>query len=314
MHSTGPRFPGQNEVYSPQSTGPKFPLSYQASPKNSNCNMSNPVNDRMNSKPYTPASATAALTKDLIQPRLRIVTDMGQMPTPTVQSMTVPSRDMSQPSNRYAQQRQMNDQISMPRTGSQSPHSPMMSPGLFTSSGPRSVRTGGPRLSPFGSSSEGFSNPPQLSPYQHRGGRRVNSRAEAKASNVINDFNAPPLSYVGNSYAHVPNAPNRPYLPLPESPTIPQVVPMLDRATYRNSPQLNNRLASGQILGAPPKRYAPTDKVPNLPEELPEDPLGPDNPYRDIDETWTACWDNEASAVYYYNKQSGEATWLPPEK
>lgn len=44
-----------------------------------------------------------------------------------------------------------------------------------------------------------------------------------------------------------------------------------------------------------------------------DEPLGPDNPFKDIDDTWTACWDDEARAVYYYNKQSGEATWLPPE-
>jgi hypothetical protein len=51
-------------------------------------------------------------------------------------------------------------------------------------------------------------------------------------------------------------------------------------------------------------------RVPHLP---PDEPLGPDNPEKELSETWTACWDKEAGATYYYNKISGEATWLPPE-
>jgi hypothetical protein len=44
----------------------------------------------------------------------------------------------------------------------------------------------------------------------------------------------------------------------------------------------------------------------------PDEPLGPDNPVKVLNDTWTACWDDEAGAIYYYNQLSGEATWLPP--
>jgi hypothetical protein len=42
-------------------------------------------------------------------------------------------------------------------------------------------------------------------------------------------------------------------------------------------------------------------------------PIGPDNPAMDLNETWSAYWDDAAGAVYYYNHQTGEATWIPPE-
>lgn len=42
-------------------------------------------------------------------------------------------------------------------------------------------------------------------------------------------------------------------------------------------------------------------------------PVGPDNPVKRLNDTWSACWDDEAGAVYYYNYQTGEATWLPPK-
>jgi hypothetical protein len=36
------------------------------------------------------------------------------------------------------------------------------------------------------------------------------------------------------------------------------------------------------------------------------------NPVVDLDDTWSSCWDAEVGAVYYYNKLTGEATWIPP--
>ena len=38
-----------------------------------------------------------------------------------------------------------------------------------------------------------------------------------------------------------------------------------------------------------------------------------DNPVKEINDTWTACWDKEAGAIYYYNQITGEATWIPPD-
>lgn len=40
--------------------------------------------------------------------------------------------------------------------------------------------------------------------------------------------------------------------------------------------------------------------------------VGPDNPVVQLNDTWSACWDDEAGAVYYYNQVTGEATWIPP--
>ena len=41
--------------------------------------------------------------------------------------------------------------------------------------------------------------------------------------------------------------------------------------------------------------------------------VGPDNPVKDLgDGTWSACWDESASAVYYYNNVTGEASWIKP--
>ena len=41
--------------------------------------------------------------------------------------------------------------------------------------------------------------------------------------------------------------------------------------------------------------------------------VGPSKLSKDLDDTWSACWDDEAGAIYYYNKNTGEATWLPPK-
>ena len=62
-------------------------------------------------------------------------------------------------------------------------------------------------------------------------------------------------------------------------------------------------------VGSPPllRRAAEPKPLPFSPAQL-----GPENPTRDIDETWMGCWDEEVSAIYYYNKLTGEATWVNP--
>ena len=37
-----------------------------------------------------------------------------------------------------------------------------------------------------------------------------------------------------------------------------------------------------------------------------------DHPVVSLNKTWSSCWDDEVHAVYYYNKETGEATWIPP--
>ena len=60
--------------------------------------------------------------------------------------------------------------------------------------------------------------------------------------------------------------------------------------------------------GSYSKRYMDEAHVPYLEPDI---PVGPDNPNKEINDTWSACWDDEAGAIYYYNKITGEATWIP---
>lgn len=41
--------------------------------------------------------------------------------------------------------------------------------------------------------------------------------------------------------------------------------------------------------------------------------VGPDRPTKALNDVWSACWDDEVKATYYYNHQTGEATWILPE-
>jgi hypothetical protein len=148
------------------------------------------------------------------------------------------------------------------------------------------------------------SQPPQRNFAQppHRYGRAVDSRAESKSSD--------PIGYAGTSYTKTPNAPSRGYMARPTNPTVPRPFMPLSKEAFAASPALANRTANGAILGSlSTTRYVAADHVPYL---APEVPLGPDNPSKDLNETWSAHWDDEAGAVYYYNKITGEATWISP--
>jgi hypothetical protein len=72
---------------------------------------------------------------------------------------------------------------------------------------------------------------------------------------------------------------------------------------------LHNRTINGKMIGSPAKRYVSEQNIPYLP---PDRPVGPDNPVKALNAVWSACWDGEAGAIYYYNQESGEATWIPP--
>jgi len=72
---------------------------------------------------------------------------------------------------------------------------------------------------------------------------------------------------------------------------------------------LKNRSPAGQILGSYAKRYVPEKNVPYV---QPDIPVGPDNPVKALNDIWSSCWDKEAGAVYYYNNNTGEATWIKP--
>lgn len=104
---------------------------------------------------------------------------------------------------------------------------------------------------------------------------------------------------------------------------IPYIPPRID--AFQAYPLLRNRAPDGTILGSYKKNYIDPSHVPRMDSgstrlvltssqemkaALPE--VGPDNPVMDINDTWSSCWDEEVQAVYYYNKETGEATWIPP--
>ncbi len=157
-------------------------------------------------------------------------------------------------------------------------------------------------------------------------GGRVDSKSEFKSQyspSGGNGYKNGPTSpnvpkYVGSTFFHIANAPTRPVYPPPLNPTIPQpYAPIIHppsphsgiiTAAAANS-MLNNRTPSGQIIGNQPRRFIESTHVPYLPPDV---PVGPNNPTKELSDTWTACWDNEVGGIYYYNKITGEATWVPP--
>ena len=181
--------------------------------------------------------------QDVVQPRLRIVSNPAELPIPTIVSRTVPPKDLNQPPSRYQES------------------------------------------------------------------RSVNSRAEAKGERQMGNSPKGVPQYVGSTFSHLPNAANRPLLPATKFVTTARPHPVLTSEPYANSPLLSNRTPNGTILGSPGRNFVNEANVPYLP---PDEPVGPDNPSKPLNDTWTACWDNEAGAIYYYNQVTGEATWLPP--
>ena len=144
-----------------------------------------------------------------------------------------------------------------------------------------------------------FDQPP------HQFKRSVDSKSEGKSADC-----ALPLRYVGNTYVNTPNAPSRGFVPLPRSPAIPRPYVPDAPSAFHGKPMLNNRTISGAILGSS-VTIRPVDAA-HVPYLEPEKPIGPDNPSKQLDPTWSGHWDGEAGAVYYYNQITGEATWIPP--
>lgn len=97
---------------------------------------------------------------------------------------------------------------------------------------------------------------------------------------------------------------------------------------------LHARTSSGEILGSPKKRIINANHVPYISADsymamratksVTADggvdinaliaSVNEENNVQQLTEMWCACFDNEAKAIYYYNNQTGEATWVqPPE-
>lgn len=157
----------------------------------------------------------------------------------------------------------------------------------------------------------------QLEIQPHRFGVRVDSKSECKSEY--------PPKYVGSvaRWGILNKKPAAPSVARPHFPTNPN--------DYYDSAFVGNRTTSGALLGHPQKRYIDPSRVPYLPPEDP--PVGPgksyfvnwnqlnivylsishtqitlsiDNPSKQLDAIWYAYWDEVASAVYYYNHETGE--------
>lgn len=146
--------------------------------------------------------------------------------------------------------------------------------------------------------------------------RKVNSKEETKQSEVVlrgAALMSSPSRGIPTSFgATFVESIDRSNAPRPAHPTLPKVFPVLDQRDFNHvDGLLANRTANGKILGNAAHRYINPAHVPYNP---PEEPVGPSNPYQKLNDTWTKCWDGEAGAVYYYNNQTGEATWILPDE
>ena len=127
-----------------------------------------------------------------------------------------------------------------------------------------------------------------------------------------------PPKFIGTTYTHIVNAPSRGFVPPPKAPTLPRPYVPPSKNEFSESPLLSNRMPDGTILGALSRRHMDPAHVPYLSTQAeakaaaPMPNVGPDNPVIELNATWSACWDDEARSVYYYNQETGEATWVPP--
>ncbi len=145
---------------------------------------------------------------------------------------------------------------------------------------------------------------------------------------TITGRSAPP-QYVGSSYAHLPNAGKKGILMHNKAPLRPEVPrPYVPAAKhfFEAQKKLANRTTDGEILGKDQPNYVDADRVPYMDPGYVVAPQAPDAGYEremptaenpvvayDDEGIWSACWDDSAEAVYYYNNVTGEATWIPPE-
>lgn len=133
---------------------------------------------------------------------------------------------------------------------------------------------------------------------------------------------------------------------VPKLPAIPKPFVPKPRSEYAHLPQMHQRGGDGKYFGGKTRRYVSEEHVPYFDPNVNESggygeqiddqqsalydydqhqgeyneyqvavdaPVGPDNPMKPLSDSWNACWDDEAGAVYYYNHITGEATWILPD-
>ena len=127
------------------------------------------------------------------------------------------------------------------------------------------------------------------------------SRYDQRGSNIP--------AHVGTTYYHMPNAHRVAPMPPPLAPSVPRPFVSTHNPDLFDGPMMHNRTADGKIIGITTPVYIDSKYVPKPSVDV---PVGPDNPIKELNHIWSACWDGEASAVYYYNQETGEATWIQP--
>ena len=251
----------------------------------------------------TPGITSSIAKKEAALPRILVIHDPKLQPTPVRVSNSIASRDFTQPSHRF-------DQVAAQG------HNPTISP-LPQLQQQQIYATGGPSMM---KSSRVVDSRAQMKP----NGLSSNDTRSIGGSSVDSSQSVKSVpQFIGSSFAHLPNS-KRVYVPteLPEHPTLPKPYPGLVPGDFNTQDGLlSNRTADGKILGNVTKRFVAEAHVPyydqnehiTVASSSEEVPVGPDNPYQPINDTWTKCWDKEAGAVYYYNNVSGEATWIMPD-
>ena len=76
-------------------------------------------------------------------------------------------------------------------------------------------------------------------------------------------------------------------------------------------PASMKHLDLGKVAEVPEHQHEDVASHSRIPEAA---EVGPELPEKDIGGNWRACWDFSAESVYYFNTESGEATWIPPPR
>jgi hypothetical protein len=156
----------------------------------------------------------------------------------------------------------------------------------------------------------------------------ADGKSDSARGPPVTGRSAPP-QYVGSSYAHLPNAGKKGFLMHnrpPERPQVPRPYVPAAKHFFDAQKKLANRTTNGEILGKDQVSYVDADRVPYMEPGYVVTPQDADSGYErdmptaenpvvayDEEGIWSACWDDSAEAVYYYNNVTGEATWIPPE-
>lgn len=195
--------------------------------------------------------------------------------------------------------------------------------------GPKKLEKTDPACSPIAAKISTIIPEKKFDAPPHRYRESVNSRTQFKMDQSA--LVGPPVREVGSTFTHLPNATRVSFTPQPKNVTIPRAFIPPPRSAFQDSSLLHNRTADGTILGSHQRRFVDAQHVPSLDVAAHEQmkqtlgynvsnieklvsSVGPNNPTQLVVNNWYACWDEAAQAIYYYNGDTGEATWVRPQE